>query len=176
MLTIVIGPLEILLGSVTGAVGFGTWLKKLISYLAVYPVMGLMFFLSFFFLDQGGSTQGITSGMPFSPTANIIGSNGWLPPLSVVTSTGYGLIWIMVSFFIFSEIPNVTKVVQAFIEGKPFEYGNAIGQVVGGARMVGEGAGELNRAQAMRKINPLPKGVQEVLDKIAYLSSLPKTR
>jgi hypothetical protein len=179
ILTIIVGPLEILLGTVTGAVGFGSWLKRLLSYLAVYPVMAILFFLSFFFLSQGGNTTGATLHTPFLPVTNLIGSNVWVPPMSVLTASASQLIWVMVSFVIFSQITKVTELIQAFIAGKPFEYGSAIGVVVGGARTVGEGAGELNRSIGMGKIKLPPATsarVQGVLNKIAYLSSLPKTR
>jgi hypothetical protein len=135
MLTIAIGPLEILMGTVNGSMGFGSWIKKLISYLAVYPVMCLLFFLSFFFLFQGtgyGQTDG--SLMPFSPSLNLIGTNTWEPPLSVMNSSGTGLIWLFVSFFIFSEITKVTDMIQAFIAGKPFAYGSGIGEATGAAK------------------------------------------
>lgn len=133
MITIALGPLEILMGTVTGAMGFGTWIKKMVSYLAVYPVMALLFFLAFFFLHQGNN-PGLNMGFltpPFSPATNIIGTNAWIPPLSIATESGSQLIWLFVSFFIFSEITKVTEMIQAFIAGKPFAFGSGIGEAMG---------------------------------------------
>lgn len=132
ILTIVIGPLEILLGTVTQSTGFGTWFKKLMSYLAVYPLMALLFFLSFFFLNQGvNGGADATFWMPFLPTANVVGLNTWTPPFSALTAGTGGLVWVFVSFFIFSQITNITKIIQGFISGKPFDYGTGIGEAVG---------------------------------------------
>jgi hypothetical protein len=130
MLTIVIGPLEIMLGTVTGAAGFGSWFKKMLSYLAVYPVL---FFLSFFFLNQGmaPAPTGFATHTPFWPAANMITSNSWSPPLSLLANGGsQQLIWVLVSFVIFGQITKVAEMVQTFIAGKPWAYGTAMGEVL----------------------------------------------
>jgi hypothetical protein len=136
MLTIVIGPLEIMLGTINNTSGFGSWFKKMLSYLAVYPVLALLFFLSFFFLNQGipNNPSAIVTHTPFQPYSNIITSNSWSPPFSILANgSSQQLIWVLVSFVIFGQITKVVEMIQAFIAGKPWAYGTAIGEAVNGA-------------------------------------------
>lgn len=137
LITIVTGPFEIMFGTMTQSLGFGTWIKKIISFGVFYPVLILMFFLSFFFLSQGddpnsASAQAlgtVASHTPFQPARNIITNNSWEPPLSFLSVSGTRLIWIMVSLFIFSEITKVAEMVQAFVQGKQWAYGSGISEV-----------------------------------------------
>lgn len=136
IITIITGPLEIMLGTITQSTGFNTWIRKMISYLAFYPVLALMFFFAFFFLNQGGDPNAAASlnatvadQTPFHPAINFIGANSWEPPLSFLSVGGYRLIWLMVSLFIFSEITKVAEIVQSFITGKQWAYGNGLSEV-----------------------------------------------
>lgn len=153
LLTIIIGPFEILLGTVTQAAGFGTWLRRLISYLAYYPILALLFYLAFFFLAQsyarsflGAGTllsffgQHYTSIFPFNPKFDAIGPNSWHPPLTVGAGTDTeGLLWLAVSLIIVMMTPKVTELIQSFISGKPFAYGTGIGEAGGLAYKAGRG-------------------------------------
>lgn len=130
VITIITGPLEIMLGAVTQSTGFNTWFKKMVAYLAFYPVLAIMFFLSFFFLNQGDNVAAsFATTVPFHPAKNIITDSSWEPPLSFLSVSGFRLIWILVSFFIFSEITKVAEIVQSFISGKQWAYGSGIGEV-----------------------------------------------
>ena len=135
-LTIVIGPLQIGLGTVMPGMGFGQWVKSLVSYLAFYPVLIVMSFFSFFFLWQGMSTEtasGQASAAPFGINKNVITGSAWDPPLTVGTQGGANdsntIIWVIVSFVVFSQITKVAKMVQSFMAGKPFEMESGIGEV-----------------------------------------------
>lgn len=129
VITIITGPLEIMLGVITNSMGFNTWFKRLISYLAVYPLMGVMFFFSFFFLNQGNSaTSAFANHTPFQPATDIISQNAWTPPMTAATVTGLSFVWILVSFAIFSEIPKVVEIVQSFMQGKSFAFGSGINE------------------------------------------------
>lgn len=132
VLTIAIGPLEILMGAFTGKSTFGGWLKKLISYLAVYPLMGIMFFFSFYFLFQGSKTDpnGNTSLIPFNPVADMITNNTWHPPFSGLV-LGDNILWVVVSFVIFSNATKVVEIIQGMITGKGFAFGTGIGETFG---------------------------------------------
>lgn len=130
ILTIATGPLEILMGAFTGRSTFGGWLKKLVSYLAVYPLMGIIFFFSFFFLLQGSKFKsGAVPLMPFNPVADAITNNTWLPPFSGAV-LGDNILWVVVSFVIFSNATKVVEIIQGLITGKPFGYGTGIGEAV----------------------------------------------
>jgi len=141
VLTIVTGPFEILLGTVAPGMGFGAWIKKLISHLAVYPLMGLMFFMAFFFLAQS-INSGIVSGFPglknsgqtmanmfpFNPQIDLIAPTTWDPPLSTLTVNGDAILWAIVSYIIITMIPKTVDIIQGLITGRPFAYGTAIGE------------------------------------------------
>lgn len=142
MISIISAPLEIMIGSITNKVGFGSWLRRMTSYLAVYPVMIIMIFFSFFFLKQGivnedpvsGQLPRVAQSTPFRPYVNVITSNTWNPPFGIGTGASHNgsqLIWVLVSFFIFSQITKVVEIVQSLFSGKPFDYGTGIGEAWG---------------------------------------------
>lgn len=140
VITIITGPLEIMLGTITQSTGFNTWIRKMITYLAFYPVLAIMFFLAFFFLQQGNdAAASFATNTPFQPAKNIIPDNSWEPPLSFLSVSGYRLIWLLVSFFIFSEITKVAEIVQGFISGKQWAYGSGISEV---EKSVGDSVGK----------------------------------
>jgi len=142
ILSIVTAPLQILIGIVSPiGGGFGQWAKNFIANLAVYPTVGVMFFLAFFFAVQatGGSTVGdfLARAAPFqiSPRA-LESTTNWDPPLTWGTNSGRFL-WMLASFSIYMMIPKVADIIKSMIEGKPFAYGTAIGEAV--APAVGAG-------------------------------------
>lgn len=155
MITIVIGPLEILLGSITNRVGFGSWLRQMVSYVAIYPVLVIMIFFSFFFLKQGMNVpMEVAGNTPFHPMKAVIGAApSFNPPFSIGTSGGESqLIWIFVSFFIFSQITKVVGIVQSLFSGKPFEYGIDIGRAVGTVgQITGTGGAAIEWAAQQRQ-------------------------
>lgn len=129
IITIITGPIEIMLGTATQSVGFNTWIRKMITYLAFYPVLVIMFFLSFFFLNQGGATpMSFDANIPFNPAKDIITANSWTPPLSSISGGSYSITWIIISFVIFSEITKVAEIVQGFISGKPWAFGHGLNE------------------------------------------------
>lgn len=132
VLTIATGPLEILVGAFTGKSTFGSWLKKLISHLAVYPILGVIFFFSFFFLRQGSGTifTGRDSYLYGRPAINMIVDNSWLPPFSGF-ALGDNILWVVVSFVIFSNATKVVEIIQGMITGKGFGFGTGIGETFG---------------------------------------------
>lgn len=149
MLTIVTGPLQIMMGVISNKSGFGAWLKQIVMRVSVYPVMVLMLFLSFFFLNQGMTVLPGDVHAPFWPKVNIIPPETWLPPFTGMGAkpsiNGSQIVWVLVSYFIFSQITKVAEIVQSFFSGKPFDYGSAIGESLGYAKKAGgavyEGSG-----------------------------------
>lgn len=153
-ITIIIGPLEILLGAVTNTGGFSTWIKRLFSQLAVFPIMCLFFFLAFFFLYQGRSALGggIVVDGPFG-AEQLVSRSTWQPPLSPIVgqdSGAFPIIMIGVSFAIFAMITKIEDLIKSITSGKPFSYGSAIGEAMDTGGRVAEMAGH--------KMGPLPGG------------------
>lgn len=144
LLQIIAAPFQILLGAVS-PVGFGTWLRGILSNLAVYPLVGVMFLLAFIFLRgafvallhgwQAGiapewlvdfMNNTITHLMPFNITEQL-GRTAWDPPLTLGTGSD-ALLYVGASFVIITLIPNAAKMIKAVVQGQPFAYGTAIGE------------------------------------------------
>ena len=186
MLTIATGPLEILVGAFTGRSTFGSWFKKLLSILAVYPLLGLIFFFSFFFLWQGNTASssgtGYAEAAPFNVKQGMIKGQDWVPPFSalIISSDGGpsasdGLIYLVVSFFIFSQATKVIEIVQGLISGKPFAYGTGIGEATGYITGAAKGgiAARVAKIEEGRKIgmgqNYSPHYVTEALKSLGII-------
>ncbi len=149
ILLVIFAPLQIALGVVVPGVGFGTWLRSLASNLAVFPVAGLFISLAFLFLVMsvkltlGDILSGNTIANIFVGTFNANQVSGWPPLLGVGTGAGQGLVFLGVSLVMLLILPKVSDIIKAVIEGKPFEYGTAIGEAAGpimGAVGLGRGA------------------------------------
>jgi hypothetical protein len=173
ILTIVTGPLEIFVGAITGKSTFGSWFKKLLAQLAVYPLIGLIFFLSFFFLWQGngdGTGKGYAESMAFNVKQNLIADNDWVPPFTLLSansddsgpSASDGLIWLAVSFMIFSQATKAIEIVQSAISGKPFAFGSAIGEATEGAGGITKTVSNFAPVGLDKKINALGDAVTTI--------------
>jgi len=179
MLAIITAPLEIMVGTIVGSSGFGPWLRKFISYLAVYPVWAIMFFLAFFFLGQGVPNWfpdfNQLSVFPFNIKLGFITANAWDPPLSTWVVTGENFIWCLVSYIIITMTPKVTEVIQSAIQNKPFGYGSGMGEVVQAGRFVGTTAENITRSPTMMTTLNKGKGtVASVVNALKWLAALPK--
>ena len=138
MLSIIIGPVQILLGAVSpGVGGFGAWLRTMASHLAVYPVVALLFMLALLFLN-GAVPDAIYSTLspsaPFGFNTGGLQGNPWDPPFTFGTVAGADILWIVLSFAIIALIPKTAEIIQGVISGKPFPYGTAIGEAFGPAK------------------------------------------
>ena len=158
LLTVITGPFEILIGTLTGG-GFGQWLKRLISYLAVYPITAFVLFIAFMFMHssyQGWGTEYMSvvmwiicfvmpvSGACVSAIAEgrfpfgleggepaLSMDNPWVPPFTVGTGS-LQLLWLFASLITLSMLPKATQIAQAFIMGGRFDMKSAMGELVGG--------------------------------------------
>ncbi len=136
ILLVAIAPLQIALGVVISGIGFGSWLKNLISNLAVFPLAGLFLSLSFLFLYM--VVQQTLANIVPDPIKGLLGSSfkppelkpGW-PPLLSGTSSMLSLIYLGASLVVLGMLPRVSDLIKALIQGKPFEYGTAIGEAFG---------------------------------------------
>lgn len=153
ILNIATAPFQILIGALGSSGGFGSWLKNMIALLSVYPVIGLMFLLSFLFLrgvfdsvtlfgidlnSIPGFDWLLTKWMPFNIKVGFLGENPWNAPLTV-GEKAVAIIYLFVSFAIITLIPRVADIIKSMIEGKPFAYGTAIGEGIKPATTAGVG-------------------------------------
>ncbi|MBL7036897.1 hypothetical protein ISR94_03640 [Candidatus Microgenomates bacterium] len=143
---IILGPLQILLGVFTPNMGFGAWLKSLMSNLAVYPIVAMMFFFAFFFLRQSfPDWDWVSSVFPFDVTFKT-GGESWKPPFTFGTSNnpisgGVDILFVGISFMIVTLIPKTVEIIQGLMSGKPFAYGTALGEAAAPVKGYGQYAG-----------------------------------
>lgn len=134
LLLTIIAPIQILLG-VFGFGGFGAWMRKFIANLAVFPTVGVMFFLAFLFLASAipdsisNALPALGRLLPFNPDPRVFGNSSWVPPLAWGTRD-LDLLWLVVSVVIISLIPKTADIIKAMIEQRPFAYGAAIGEAL----------------------------------------------
>jgi len=143
-LLVIFAPLQIMFGSVVQGLGFNQWLKSLAGNLAVYPVVGTLFVLSYvflFFSVKLGLGNLLGSDSLDGLIGTLLGNNGlvveatWSPPLTLGESY-IPLIFVGISFVMLTLIPKTAEIIQGFISGKPFAYGSAIGEAFGPAKSV----------------------------------------
>lgn len=146
LLLVIFAPIQIAAGIVVPSAGFGAWLKSLAANLAVFPVTGLLFLLSYVFAVQAWSWVFVNFiRLPFTLT-DFIGSLSFIPvpagsswpPLLGVSEMIIPFLWLGVSLAIMLMIPKVTEMIQSFISGKPFGYGAAIGESFGAPTSLGK--------------------------------------
>jgi hypothetical protein len=148
LLLIIFAPFQIAFGALMPTVGFTKWLRSFISNLAVFVVVGTLFLLSFSFLFQAvwmGYGEGlgkeildtVLGSFAVQGASNLLGmgssSASW-PPLLGFGESGVPILLLGVSFVIFTLIPSAGNMIKALLEGKPFAYGAAIGELVAPAK------------------------------------------
>ncbi len=143
-LSIIVAPLQIMLGTLMPQVGFGLWFKNLLANILVFPLTGVLIFLAYDFLM-------------FSYTAgSVVGADGLLSAINEVFGTHLGggisdvrlwsppylggdisgFIFLMISFGIIVLIPKVPELMKSLIMGEKFSFGTAIGEAYGPIRPV----------------------------------------
>lgn len=182
LLNVIFGPLQIVAGIIIPNFGFGAWLKSIAANLSVFVVTGVIMLLSFVFLINGvrfglqdffgGPTGAADLGHTFwnflvgSVVVEAVNGNltsSWPPLLGMGNSqAGLGMIFLGVSFVLFTLIPKATEIVQGFITGKPFAYGSAIGEAFGPVK-----AGVGYTAGTMEHKGELPPGVSNIYGAIS---------
>ena len=151
LLLTIFAPIQLTLGAVIPSLSFGAWVKSYISNLAVFVVTGVLILFSFIFVAMGvqiGLQSNIIEVMFGSGAAGsligLVGQaignniNAWPPLLGLAGNPGIGLLFVFVSFVIFTIIPKANELIQSFLSGKPFAYGTAIGEAFGPVK---QGAG-----------------------------------
>lgn len=159
-ISIVVAPVQIVLGAVVPTIGFGVWLKKIIAEALVFPLTGLFMFLAW-------KTLGASMSASLGQFTQIFGAkqqNLWAPPILGSSEDMAGIIWLAVSFTFITMIPKAVDIMKMLIMGQKFDFGTAIGeattplqwgqkQIMGSpiTRTFQEGAGYLGASKALSK-------------------------
>lgn len=164
ILLTIVAPIQIVLGIVVPGMGFGAWLKQFIANLAVFPVVGLMFSLSFVFLWEAfirnfsGDLASIAGRFVIGGlVTGAFGNQSWPPLLGTSGDQTLALLFLAVSFVIFTLIPKSADIIKSIITGRPFAYGSAIGETLGPSKTIGLGllsAGFINYEQGQQLERP----------------------
>ncbi len=147
ILLTIFAPLQLVMGVIIPSFGFNAWVKSYFANLSVFVVTGILYWFSVIFLiqgiyigllDTGLDLLSIVSGNIFGITGGVTGIAGqiadfkpsWPPLLGSTGNIGVGILFLGVSFVLFTLIPKATEIVQGFISGKPFAYGSAVGETL----------------------------------------------
>lgn len=137
LIFVIFSPIMILMGAFPGGGGFGTWVRGLISHLAVFPGVIFMVFLAHFFFwsNMNDGWVGLVFGQ-------ILGLNSFDFNIAASTSDpislpGFqfgsgGVFAFLSSFAIIFMIPRVGTMIQSFMSGRPFSFGSELGAAIGG--------------------------------------------
>ena len=114
LIALIFAPFQLLIGTLPGSNAIGSWFKNLIANLAVWPAVFIMTFLSGF-ITLSGLAEVTRTGI----TGNLI----------ILPIVGLGILLMT---------PKVSDMIKAFLAGKSFEYGTAIGETMGPVMTVGK--------------------------------------
>jgi hypothetical protein len=142
LLLTIFAPIQFALGPLIPNFGFGKWIKSYITNLSVFVVTGVLALFAWIFLLMAWAQMFTGSDLTLSTT---ITSSPWPPLLGSGGSAN--LLFVGVSFVIFTMIPKANELVQSFLSGKPFAYGSGIGEVFGPVKW---GAGQIYNQSGAR--------------------------
>ncbi|MFC1625583.1 hypothetical protein ACFL1Q_00875 [Patescibacteria group bacterium] len=168
--SIIIAPIQIVLGALVPQIGFGTWLKKMAAELSVFPLTGLFLFLAWklMWTSYGFNLKILASKSIFADIINevmgLFGANTqlvdviWVPSIIGFGESLSGFILLLMSFGIIIALPKVVNIVKAAIMGERFTYGDAINEAMApynwargtpAGRAIGEYAGYRSGASVL---------------------------
>ncbi|HUV42832.1 MAG TPA: hypothetical protein VMY36_02885 [Patescibacteria group bacterium] len=141
VLHLIFAPFEILVGILPGSNAISSWFRNLIANLVVLPATIAMIFLSgylaiapLFRKSNLGSlvVSSIEGNTSSTFLEDLVAAFRNLGSANVIST----IIMLFISIGILALTPKVTDIIKAFLAGKPFEYGAAIGEAVGPIRGV----------------------------------------
>lgn len=138
-LSIVIAPIQIMVGALVPSIGFSMWIRKIIAETLVFPLTGLFMFLAAatlnasFVASFGQMGQGLTSIF-----GGINGTSLWAPPILGSSADMAGILWLAVSFTFITMIPKAVDIMKMLVMGAKFDFGSAIGEAAQPVGMYGK--------------------------------------
>lgn len=146
-LSVIVGPIQIVAGSLAPKIGFGAWLRNLVANVFVFPVVGIGFYLAYLFLAYAYFAVAetfierqigveVARALGFNITGLAPG-NLWSPPFLGSGAEITPLIFALMSFGIIVAIPKAADIVRAIVAGGEFSFGSAIGEATGPLKLGG---------------------------------------
>jgi len=132
ILSLIFAPFQILIGTLPGSNAMGSWFRNLLANLAVLPTVLAMVFLSSY-LIIASVTKAIPNfwhelGEYFKGGVNIESIMEMI--MGGAENIASILILIAVSVVLLLLTPKAADMIKAFLSGRPFEYGAAIGEAM----------------------------------------------
>ncbi|QQG41891.1 MAG: hypothetical protein HYV90_01100 [Candidatus Woesebacteria bacterium] len=187
LLLTIFAPIQIVAGVLIPSLGFGQWIKSYVSNLAVFVVTGTLFLFSILFIvlgivigfqDFGAATATIIAffvspvlGTQVFNAAFPVSYAAWPPLLGMGSSAAVGLLFLGVSFVLFTLTPKATEIIQGLMSGKPFAYGTAVGEAMAPVGLAyGQTAGPVleayRRANLEEMVRTRQKDITDLVGKI----------
>ncbi len=152
---VIIAPLQISLGAIYPQAGFGSWLKKFLAKLMVFPLTGAFIYLAMVLLIYSIRLSGagfvgnnvlanllkgigmVASDSNFDiSVVNPVGS--WAPPLLGNNASAGGIAFLLMSVGLIMMIPKISESIDSFLAGKGIA-GTAIGEAMGPLGVIPQG-------------------------------------
>jgi hypothetical protein len=183
MFSIILAPLQILAGTVISGSGFGSWLRRMLGNLLIYPVVGFMLFFACYLLRQAmtGGLNGNGTGdwqFTFSPSVGQF-TNIWRSPFLGVQTGGLfstKILFLAISFVIISMIPQAAELIKSIMQGKEFGasgIGRAADKVTGYGKSLGGAAESIVRTPGLldttKPTGAAVSGAAKILQFLAYI-------
>ncbi len=181
VLLTIFAPIQIALGTVIPSLGFGQWFRSYVSNLAVFVVTGALFLFAYLFAIMGivigfktmavGAVSyfinPVFGAFALSQTA-FKSPPAWPPLLGTGSEAFTGLIYIAVSFVLFTLMPKANEIIQGLLSGKPFAYGTAIGEAFGGVgflygQTLGPGVEQYRRTEMEERVRKMQKTLSDLV-------------
>jgi hypothetical protein len=123
IITIIIGPLQILFGILPTSGGFGSWLNNYLKNLLVFPLVSTCYIVGILLIFSVKITCFLGQA-----TASAASCNGYSPTL-IGGSADFAIL--LAGLGIILAAPGIPKALEAFFAKKPFDVGTAIGESLG---------------------------------------------
>jgi hypothetical protein len=183
ILLTILAPLQFTLGIIAPQYGFSAWVRSMLSNLAVFVAVGLLYVLAFLFL-MGSVSQafdpyntnalGVLCNVLFGTvqcTASYANSPAGWPPLLQLgnttggagTSLGTSILFMVISIVIFSMVPKAAELVKSMLGGKPVSYGSGIGESIAPVGFLGRSGIALTDQNVRTRFRNIQQYVQRTV-------------
>ena len=188
--SIITAPIQIVLGTFAPSIGFGQWLKKLITELLVFPVTGMFMYFAWalllssykytilVFLQDNIISQLISKILLLSGADTSLFQSIWVPPIIGYAEVLSPFLMLLASFSIIIALPKVIDILKSLIMGEKFAFGTAVGEAFGAAKFaygatIGQPVSMYQQSLAFESISKFleKKSVHDLLTRIPIIGS-----